>query len=169
MKYLFIILMIIISGNMYSRTNITNTQVLRTVKSGPMTFQYAVSGTVMTVRLSAAAKGWLAVGFMPDNRMAGADIYLAVVDKDKVTVEDHYGTGRVTHSAVTNVPSVISDITGGEDDSGSWVSFKVNMAPNDGVHKDIKFDKPIKVILACSQSDNPQSRHSYRSTVTIEP
>ena len=52
----------------------------------------------LEVELSYPAKGWIAVGFDAENKMAGANIIMGAVEDGELLIEDHFGNGMFRHS-----------------------------------------------------------------------
>jgi len=62
-----------------------------------MTVYWANSANTLIIGLVSPGTGWLSIGFDPERQMQGANILIAGIDGDAVTIEDHYGNSPTSH------------------------------------------------------------------------
>lgn len=143
------------------------TETFRTI-GDTMTFSWCTNGTTMDVKLRAPATGWLAVGFNPTRAMKDANIIIGYVKDGKAYVEDHFGTGWVSHDEDVKLGgrSDVTNVFGTEADGHTELAFTIPL--NSGDPRDVVLDPAgaTTVLLAYNVSqDNTRSKHSYRKVL----
>ena len=122
---------------------------------------------VLIVGLRFEGVGWVAIGFEPNQRMAGANIIIAAVSDGVLVIEDHFGASATSHRQDT-----VSDLltaAGTEGDGITTVEFSLPLEPSDENDSPLSPGSEIAVILAVhATSDRLTSRHTARSTRTIQ-
>lgn len=61
------------------------------IEAENISFAWTIEGDLIHVQLSAKTEGWVAVGFEPEDVMAGADIIIGMVTEGQVKIQDNYG------------------------------------------------------------------------------
>ena len=67
------------------------------MKGAGVTFSWKVDGDTLHGKMSAKTKGWVAVGFNPENQMQGGNYILGYVKGSDVEVADHFGNKKINH------------------------------------------------------------------------
>ncbi len=137
---------------------------------GNIKFYWRVSGENLDIKIQAPAKGWVAVGFNPTNKMKDANFVIGyVLDKDgSVVISDHWGIRIFGHRPDTQFKGKdnIMNPKGVQNDQYTEISCSIPLDsgdPYDG--------KPLggktKLILAYSDKDNTTSKHKFVTTGEI--
>jgi hypothetical protein len=124
------------------------------------------STSTLTIGLVSPGTGWLSVGFAPERQMQGANILIAGIDGEVVTIEDHYGNTPTSHKKddVTHVVQV----AGSETSEGSVLEFRIPLDSGDDQDKPLVAGSEVIIILAYhDSSDTLTMRHSKRSTSAL--
>lgn len=132
-------------------------------------FQWKVVGDYLKIRLSAPTEGWVAVGFNPSNMMKDADYKLAYVEDGQTFIEDHYGSGYISHKEDTNLGGTGDfELDGGSEENGvTSVGFTIPLNSGDAYDKILKEGDEVKVLLAYSGRDSFRRKHKERTSVVI--
>jgi len=131
-----------------------------------MTVYWANSTNTLIVGLTSPGTGWLSIGFDPERQMQGANIFIAAIDGDVVTIEDHYGNSPVSH--VQDAKPHIIQAAGSETSDGSVLEFRIPLDSGDSQDKPLAAGDDIVIILSYHRSnDNLTMRHTERSTSTL--
>jgi len=121
---------------------------------------------LLYVGLRAPGTGWLSIGFDPVLRMQGANIIIASIEDETLTIEDHYGNSPVSHrrDAVDHVVQA----AGTEENDVSILEFAFPLDSGDDQDKALIAGDEVTIILAFHRSsDQFTVRHSERSTTSI--
>jgi hypothetical protein len=138
---------------------------------GGITLQWKVDGENLRVRVAAAVTGWVAVGFDPSRKMQDSNIIIGYVEGGRVFVEDHYGTGATSHSPDADLGgrNDVSDVEGGEENGGTWLSFTIPLDSGDRYDKALEPGNSYRVNLAAGGQDDSGNYHgTKRTTVNID-
>jgi hypothetical protein len=163
-KFAFIFLFYLLVFNTYSQ------EAWKTEEKSGMSFSWRFSADRIEIKIKAPVKGWIAVGFEPENMMNKADIIIGFVKDGEVFIEDHYGTSMFTHRADKLLGGSDNIIyKKGREESGSTeLEFALPLSSGDKFDKTFSKGKKIKVILAWSNNDDIRSKHSGRTAINIE-
>ena len=131
-----------------------------------MTVYWANSANTLIIGLVSPGTGWLSIGFDPERQMQGANILIAGIDGDVVTIEDHYGNSPTSHKK-DDVAHIIQ-AAGSETSAGSVLEFRIPLNSGDGQDKPLAAGSEVIIILAYHNSnDSLTARHSERSTSSL--
>lgn len=131
-----------------------------------MIVYWANSAQTLTIGLVSPGTGWLSIGFEPDRQMQGANIIIAGINEDVVTIEDHYGNSPTSHRKDST--SHIIQAAGSETNGESILEFRIPLDSGDRQDKALAIGSEVTIILAYHNSnDSLTSRHSERSTSTL--
>ncbi|MEW5825303.1 MAG: DOMON domain-containing protein [Candidatus Bipolaricaulota bacterium] len=131
-----------------------------------ITLSWQNDAEVLSLGLSAATTGWMAVGLDPSARMQGADFLLAAIVGGQVLVEDHYGVGQTVHRK--DATSHVIQAAGVEANGVSVVEFSLRLASGDPSDAHLEPGQHVTVLLALhATQDDFVSRHTRRSTGSI--
>ncbi len=131
-----------------------------------MTTYWANSATTLVIGLESPGAGWLSIGFAPERQMEGANILIAAIDGEALTIEDHYGNSPTSHRK--DAVSHIIEAAGSETGSQSTLEFRIPLDSGDGQDKPLLPGTEVVIILAYhSSNDNLTIRHTKRSTSSL--
>lgn len=128
-----------------------------------------IKGAEAEITVSAAVRGWVAVGFNPSNKMKDADMLIGYVKDGVAHARDDFGTGTGSHAADEKVGgknSIIS-FNGTEKDKHTSMTFVVPVDSGDPKDSKLTPGKHV-VILAASNSDSFTGFHSKVAKLEIE-
>lgn len=165
MKKIFTTLLIVLSFSI-----LTAQDSYKKVEDIGMTFQWKVVGQMLQIKLTAPSEGWVAVGFNPSRMMKDADYKMGYVDGSTVVLEDHFGTGNISHKLDTDIGgSDDFELIGGFEKDGS-TTIEFRMPLNSGDEKDsiLREGDDVKVLLAYSNRDSLTRKHRRRSSIMIK-
>ena len=135
-----------------------------------VTFAWKVDGDTLHCKLSAKTKGWVAVGFNPEEKMKGANYIIGYVKGDEVKVEDHYGDKTVNHATDKKLGGT-SDVTlvGGSEKGGTTtIEFTIPMDSGDQYDSALVADGDTVVLLAMGPPrDSFKARHKKQAIKTV--
>lgn len=131
-----------------------------------MTVTWHIHREILYVGLISPGTGWLSIGFEPTRQMQGANIIIAGIARDVLTIEDHYGDSPISHRK--DAVDHIIQAAGSEVDGQSVVEFAIPLDSGDDQDKALTAGARITIILAYHRSDDRlTARHSERSTTSI--
>ncbi|VFQ46019.1 DOMON domain-containing protein [Desulfoluna butyratoxydans] len=137
-----------------------------TLKDGPMTFSWTVSGESLHVKLTGKTTGWVGVGFNPEKMMKGANFIMGYVKSGKVKVTDHIGNNERNHKADTKSggKNNTTDIAGSEKGGVTEIYFTIPLTSEDSNDTDLDPEGVTTVLLGMGGGrDSFRSVHKFRS------
>jgi len=142
----------------------------RKAEQSGIVFEWKIEGDDITIRLSAPTEGWVAVGFNPSRMMKDADFKMAYVDGNSVVLQDHYGTGNISHKKDIDVDGTdnFELISGKEEDGWTTVEFKMPLDSGDSRDTPLVEGEETHVLLAYATRDNFSRKHRRRTSINIE-
>jgi hypothetical protein len=135
-----------------------------------MTLLWQNDATTLYVGLVSPGTGWSAVGFGAENKMAGANIVIGAVTDGTLTLQDHFGSGPVSHRE--DKASSLLQRAGTEFEGKTILEFALPLASSDPEDVSLGPGQDVVVILAFhATSDDLAKRHTGRSTaeITLDP
>lgn len=135
-----------------------------------MIFDWRLENERIYIRLKAATKGWVAIGFNPENGMEGADFVIGYVKRGKVKIEDAYGVRHTQHirDELNQGENNIEDVSGKEFGGFTELMFSIPLNSGDSSDKPIDPDGETTVLLAFGPDrDSMHSRHTFRTTLKV--
>ena len=120
--------------------------------------------------IQAKTKGWVAVGFKPDQRMQGADYVLGFVKDNQAQVHDGYGNAPTGSHPADDELGGTNDIVaygGAETDGTTTIEFQIPLASGDQYDNVLEPGTQVSFIWAVGSADNFTSPHAARGTGTI--
>jgi hypothetical protein len=131
-----------------------------------ITLYWQNDATTLYVGLLSPGTGWAAVGFGAQNKMAGANIVIGTVTDGVLTLEDHFGSGPVSHSA--DRASSLLQRAGSESLGKTILEFALPLVGADPEDVTLLSGQNVVAILAFhATADNLTTKHTGRSTVRI--
>lgn len=135
-----------------------------------VTFSWKVDGDTLHAKMSAKTKGWVAVGFNPEEKMKGANYIIGYVKGDEVKLEDHFGNKTVNHASDKKLGGT-SDVTlvGGSEKGGTTtIEFTMPMDSGDQYDSALVADGDTVVLLALGPPrDSFKARHKKQAIKTV--
>lgn len=139
-----------------------------TAEANGIKVSIVVSADKAEVTVSAAAKGWVAVGFNPTTRMKDANFLIGYVKDGVAYARDDYGVGTGAHQDDEKIggKNDLISFKGTEVDGVTTMTFVI---PRDsGDSKDSKLGPGThNIIVGMSGSDNFTGFHSKVGKTTI--
>ncbi|MBB6480370.1 DOMON domain-containing protein [Spirochaeta isovalerica] len=134
-----------------------------------ISFEWKIIGSQLQIRLSAPTEGWIAVGFNPSRMMKDADYKMAYVDGDVVVLEDHFGTGNISHKKDSDIGGTddFQLISGSESNGTTTVEFTMPLNSGDEMDSVLSPGDEVKVLLAYANRDSLSRKHSRRTSLII--
>jgi hypothetical protein len=136
----------------------------REVRKDDCLFSWEINDELLTVTMSAPASGWIAIGFSPTSVMKDANIIIAYVKKGEVFYRDDYGDSLFSHKPDTEGmgENNITEVSGFEENKKTSVTFTIPLDSGDKRDKALVAGKSYKVIMAFSNKDDFNARHTQR-------
>ncbi len=130
-------------------------------------------GEQLYMAMQADTKGWVSVGFMPEQRMQGADYVLGFVQDGEVQVHDAWGDAPVGSHPNDEELGGANDLVafgGAESDDGTTIEFQRPLAPTDEYDKVLEPGARVALLVATGASDGSSTPHNYRGSgnITLE-
>lgn len=134
--------------------------------------QWRVDGDELTVQMTSATTGWIAVGFDPSRMMRDANIIIGYVADGQVMLSDDYGTGNTSHGHdVDNggTDDIIS-AEGTEEDGSTQITFTIPLDSGDSWDKPLVPGNTYTVIVSHGPdgADNFGDYHADRGSFEME-
>jgi len=141
----------------------------KSADSGGFHFEWMVDGADLNVKLSAETEGWVAIGFNPSKKMKDADIIIGCVDDGTVTIEDHYGSGQISHRSDESRGGTdnISNLSGREAGGMTELSFTIPMNSGDEHDCILREGETCRLIFASGKKDKLTSMHNRKASMEI--
>lgn len=133
-----------------------------------ITVSVAVKGSSAEITVRAEAKGWVAVGFDPTNKMKDARMFIGYVKDGVAYAREDFGTGAISHAPAEKAGgrNTIESFSGTEKDGMTTMTFVVPVDP--GYPKGAKLTSgEHTVIVARSNTDSFTGMHSKTGKTKI--
>jgi len=132
-----------------------------------MSVHWEHDAELLYVGLTAPGTGWLSIGFGPERMMQGANIVIGAIVDEALSIEDHYGNAPTSHRK-DDIDHIVQ-AAGREINGESILEFAIPLDSGDAQDKTLLPGRKVVVILAYhSSNDRLTSRHTARSTVSLE-
>ena len=140
-----------------------------TAEANGITVSVLVKGTNAEVTVSAAYKGWVAVGFDPSSRMKDADFKIGYVKDGVAYARDDFGVSAIGHKedATIGGKNDLVSFSGTEKDGITTMTFVFPLASGDAKDTPLVSGKTHTVILGASRSDSFTGMHAKVGKVSI--
>jgi hypothetical protein len=136
-----------------------------------MRFLWRLREDKIDIKLAAPTKGWLAVGFNPENGedMGGANLIIGFVRAGKAEVVDHYGIMREKHKDDEKIggQTNVSNVSGSEADGTTEVEFTIPLDSGDAKDRPLSLEDDNTVLLAYGKSDRIVLKHRFRAILRV--
>lgn len=133
--------------------------------------QWKIDGSMISVQVSGATTGWVAVGFDPSKQMADANIIIGYVENGEVFLRDDYGIGNVRHGAdVDNGGTYdLTNVEGTEAGGVTTIRFTMPLESGDALDKPLIPGSRYKMIMARGPdgADDFGTYHGNRGAVEV--
>lgn len=125
-------------------------------------------GDTAEVTVEAKVRGWVAVGFDPTDRMAGANFLIGYVKDGVAMARDDFGVAPTAHAPDVNVGGTnnLISFSGTEIDGATSVTFVIPRDSGDSRDRPFKAGKH-QVILGASTADDFSSKHTKLGRATV--
>ena len=138
--------------------------------AGGFEVHWSNDANYLRVGLVSPGTGYAAIGFDPEYRMRGANVIIAAVENDRLTIRDDYGDGSVHHTADTMLggTSDILDAAGHEEAGRTTIEFVLALRTRDPYDKPLVLGETYPILVAYHETnDSFAVRHSRRGSGTI--
>lgn len=128
----------------------------QSLSTGGMNVTWNIVEDHIEFEMTSPLGGWVAIGINDKDDIAGANLIMAAVRNQKLTIEDQYVPSRGEHETVESLggKSAISDYLGFESNGKTYVNFTLKLLALDKFHLDLEKGKEIFLICAYSESDD---------------
>ena len=153
-----------IDGIIYAGEYAHNTQ------AAGFAIHWTSDAQTLRVGLISPGTGYLAIGFDPVNRMAGANYILGAVTAGGVVARDDFGTGPVAHTpdVMSGGTNDILEAAGSEASGKTYFEFVIPLDSGDALDKALAPGSTYNVLIAYHlTSDDFGAWHSRRGAGTI--
>lgn len=134
--------------------------------------QWKIDGDMISLQISAATTGWIAVGFDPSKQMADANIVIGYVADGQVFLRDDYGVGNVKHGADVDNGGTdnLSDVTGSEENGVTTIRFSMPLDSGDPLDRALSAGSTHKILASHGPdgADDFGTYHASRGSVETE-
>jgi len=118
------------------------------------------------IGLVSPGTGWVAIGFDPEQGMKGANIVIAAVVKEKLVIEDQYGTSPMSHSR--DGSQDILAAAGKESGGKTTIEFAIPLESPDPADTVLGPGTTHRVMVAYQESsDDLNAKHTKRALTTL--
>lgn len=135
-----------------------------------MEVHWRLDGAQVHIKLAARTKGWVGIGFDPENAMQGANIIIGAVKKGKVRIEDHYGDRKYGHSSDKKLggKNHVLNPQGTEEDGMTTISFTLPLDAGEKWDKAINLSKMSRIMVGYgSGRDSFNAGHKYKGVYDV--
>ena len=132
---------------------------------------WETNGANLLVGLESPGKGWIAIGFDPDQAMRGANYVFGYVADGATFVSDEYGVSNFGHRPDTmdGGSDDILDYAGVETSELTIIEFVIPLDSGDFQDKLLELGETYSVLLAYNNSDDSfTSKHSRRDSFDMK-
>jgi hypothetical protein len=134
--------------------------------------QWRVEGDELTVQMTAATTGWVAVGFDPSRMMRDANIIIGYVADGEVMISDDYGTGNTSHGHDVDNGGTndILSAEGTEENGSTQITFTIPLDSGDSWDKPLAPGNSYTVVVSHGPdgADNFGEYHADRGSFEME-
>lgn len=140
------------------------------IASNGMTFKWSIDEQAIHCEVFAPSKGWVAVGFNPDDGLPNTHLIMGAAEQDFYEISDRHIVGPGDHRSTIALggsdPLFHRKVT--ENNKGTVMSFSLPLEPNDRFHHRLKPGMEIHLLLAYSHSDDLDHHSAMRTAVLIQ-
>lgn len=141
------------------------------IDAGNIQFGWRLDDTLIHVRVKAKTKGWVAVGFNPDNMMQGANIIMGYVKGNQVFVSDQYGSRKRNHREDVKAggENHVLNAEGSEAGGITEIRFSFPLDTGDSYDKPIaRTGKTLVMLAHGSKRDRFKGAHKFRTLYKVD-
>jgi hypothetical protein len=141
-----------------------------TTSAGGFQICWSNDDETLRIGLVSPGTGYLAIGFDPENRMAGANFILGAVVAGRVIVRDDFGVGPTQHAPDTAGGGTddILAAAGSEQNGKTYLEFVIPLDSGDPMDKRLVPGETYKILIAFHEtSDDFNAWHSRRGTGSL--
>ncbi len=167
MQNLITILLILIIGGIYQKTN---AQEMREVNKNGMKVGWEIIDDQLYLEMSAPTKGWVAVGFNTTSELTGTSLLMGHVQGVKSEVVDFFVRAPGDYEPVTVLGgvSVVTQSEGKEEGGATHLSFRIPLLPNSEFHQQLVAGGTYHLLMAYSLEDDFKHHSVMRTSMTIK-
>ena len=137
------------------------------IEAKGVTFEWAVDGQNLNVRLAAKTTGWVGIGFNNTKDMQDATFVIGAVKDGVAKAALFVGTSPSAHSKEVD-QDFVTNVAGKEENGSTELSFTIPLAyaKNPKV-KPIALDKDVPILLAYAIDDSIKTKHRDRAELKV--
>jgi hypothetical protein len=130
-----------------------------------MVLQWRVEGERLRVMLEAPTRGWVGIGFHPENLMKGANFLIGYVRGTEVVISDQFGVRIDRHDADIRNKGTQDVVTvgGSESDGRSRIEFTIPLVSGDSLDKPLQPGERVPILLCFGPQDNFTKVHTIEA------
>jgi hypothetical protein len=141
------------------------------IEVADMRFLWRLREDSIDIKLAAPTKGWVAVGFNPENGedMAGANLIIGLVKAGRAEVLDHYGIMKEKHKDDEKIggQADVSNVSGSEANGTTELEFTIPLDSGDAKDRPLSIQDDNIVLLAYGKSDRIVLKHKFRALLRL--
>lgn len=140
------------------------------VQSGNFLLRYkTVAGEDLECILRGNTTGWLSVGFNPSNMMRDANFIIGYVEDGVGYIEDHFGTGNVSHEADVDLGGTddVTLIDASQEGGVTTLHFRIPLDSGDPYDTVLEIGSTYPVIFASGNQNDFVSYHAEIAQAVI--
>lgn len=141
------------------------------IEVADMRFLWRLREDSIDIKLAAPTKGWVAVGFNPENGedMGGANLIIGLVKAGRAEVLDHYGIMKEKHKDDEKIggQADVSNVSGSEANGTTELEFTIPLDSGDAKDRPLSIQDDNIVLLAYGKSDIIVLKHKFRALLRL--
>jgi hypothetical protein len=141
------------------------------IEVADMRFLWRLREDSIDIKLAAPTKGWVAVGFNPENGedMGGANLIIGLVKAGRAEVLDHYGIMKEKHKDDEKIggQADVSNVSGSEANGTTELEFTIPLDSGDAKDRPLSIQDDNIVLLAYGKSDIIVLKHKFRALLKL--
>ena len=140
------------------------------VQTDHFLFRYkTIEGEELDCILQGNTNGWVSVGFNPTIMMRDANIIIGYVEDGVGYIEDHFGTGHVTHEADVELGGTddVTLIDASQENGVTTLHFRIPLDSGDPYDTVLEIDSTYPVIFASGDQNDFVSYHAEIAQAVI--
>jgi hypothetical protein len=142
---------------------------MKTITKNGMTVNWEFKDNRIYFEMTAPTDGWVAIGFNNIENITGNYLIMGKLEKDKVTVEEHYtiSLGNYQSFNKLKINASVENVEGVETAKKTTIKFSLPIISNNKYAKDLNERSEYILLIAYSQEDDFQHHSIMRTSSKI--